>query len=294
MSAQGGVPMRIFDVHSHWGTKRGYPLRTEAELAKQDYTWRSAPVYATEDEMVAEFRRNRVRVILDLGFTKDLPVDEAREFNDYAIDTQKRYADTIFGNWITLHPTTGKAGVAEFRRCIEASPGFIGLSVPAASLGFPACDPVFDPFYDVCLEYGRPVMVTVGYTGRGAGLPGGGGIRLELCHPRYVDELAVRFPGLTIIAGRPAWPWQDEMIAVLLHKPNVWNELHGWSPKHYTDALKREIPRRLKHKIMFGADYPLLRYERLVKDWHDLGYDPETLAKVFHENAEALFGVQQA
>ena len=27
--------MKIFDVHSHWGTRRGYPLRTEAELALQ-------------------------------------------------------------------------------------------------------------------------------------------------------------------------------------------------------------------------------------------------------------------
>ena len=89
-------------------------------------------------------------------------------------------------------------------------------------------------------------MVTVGYTGRGAGLPGGGGVVLDLCHPRYVDMLAVQYPELKIIAGRPAWPWQDDMIAILLHKPNVWNELHGWRPKHFTDALKREIPRRLK------------------------------------------------
>jgi predicted TIM-barrel fold metal-dependent hydrolase len=283
--------MRIVDVHSHWGTQRGYPLRTEAELAKQQYTWRSDATYATEEEMVAEFRRNDVRAILDLGFTKDLPIDEAREYNDYAIAVQKQYPDAIVGNWITLDPKTGAVGVAEFRRCLDATDGFVGLSVPAASLGFPCCDPVFDPFYKLCIEYRRPIMVTVGYTGRGAGLPGGSGIVLELCHPRYVDQLAARMPELTIIAGRPAWPRQDEMIAVLLHKPNVWNELHGWRPKHYTASLKYEIPRRLKHKIMFGADYPLLRYERLVADWHELGYDESVLAKVFHENAEALFGL---
>jgi predicted TIM-barrel fold metal-dependent hydrolase len=51
------------------------------------------------------------------------------------------------------------------------------------------------------------------------------------------------FAELTIIAARPAWPWQSEMIAVLLHKPNVWHELHGWSPKYFTDELKRDIPR---------------------------------------------------
>ena len=36
---------------------------------------------------------------------------------------------------------------------------------------------------------------------------------------------------LKILAGRPAWPWQDDMLAVLLHKSNVQYELHGWSPK---------------------------------------------------------------
>jgi predicted TIM-barrel fold metal-dependent hydrolase len=79
------------------------------------------------------------------------------------------------------------------------------------------------------------------------------------------------------------------MIAVMLHKHNVWAEMHGWSPKYFTDSLKRETSRRLKKRVMFGADYPLFRYERLVADWRALGYDEETLERVFHQNAEALF-----
>jgi hypothetical protein len=42
---------------------------------------------------------------------------------------------------------------------------------------------------------------------------------------------------------------------------------------------------------MFGADYPLFRYERLVADWRELGYSEAVLAKVFHGNAERLFGL---
>jgi len=153
---------------------------------------------------------------------------------------------------------------------------------------FPASDPIYAPFYEVALAAHVPVLVMVGYNGSGAGLPGGGGVELELCHPRYIDQLAVRYPTLRIIASRPAWPWQDEMIAVLLHKPNVWNELHGWSPKYLTDAFKREIRNRLKDRVMFGADYPLFRYERLVADWRALGYDDAILERVFFRNAEAL------
>jgi predicted TIM-barrel fold metal-dependent hydrolase len=159
-------------------------------------------------------------------------------------------------------------------------------------MGYPASDPIYAPFYETALEANLPVLAMVGYTGAGAGQRGGGGIQLDLSHPRYIEELAIQYPDLKIISSRPAWPWQDEMIAIMLHKPNVWAEMHGWSPKYYTDALKREIRNRLKNRVMFGADYPLLQYERLVTDWQALGYDEAVLERVFYKNAETLFGTR--
>lgn len=281
--------MRLFDLHSHWGTQRGYVLQTPEELARQQHTWGSLPNYDSEEQMAEYFRRNEVRTILDFGFTKHMSLADVRPYHDYAIETQRRFPDVIFGNWLQIDPRTGAAGADEIRRCIDASSGFIGYCVSAAGMGYPASDPIYDPFYELSLERRRPVLVLVGYTGSGAGLPGGKGVKLELCHPRYVDELAIRFPELTIITGRPAWPWQDEMIAVMLHKPNVWAELHGWSPKYLTEPLRRDIARRLTRRVMFGADYPLFRYERLVQDWRSLGFDEDVLARVFHRNAEELF-----
>ena len=93
---------------------------------------------------------------------------------------------------------------------------------------------------------------------------------------------------LTLIAGRPAWPWQSEMIAILLHKGNVYTELHGVSPKRFTDEFKREIRTRLKHKVMFGLDFPMLRYEKIKGDWIAEGYPEDVLENVFHRNAQRL------
>ena len=286
--------MRIFDLHSHWGTERGYVLRSPEALAQQKTTWNSAPRYDTEDEMAAYFRANEVRAILDFGFTKLLPLEEVVPLHDYAMATQRRFPDVIHGNWIQIDPRLGKDGARELRRCIDAGAGFASYCVSAAGMGYPASDPIYAPFYEVALAADLPVLVLVGYTGSGAGLTGGGGALLELCHPRYIDRLAIAYPSLKIIAGRPAWPWQEDMIAVMLHKPNVWNELHGWSPKYFTDSLKREIRNRLKDRVMFGADYPLFRYERLVSDWQALGYDDAILERVFHRNAEALLGAPRA
>ena len=77
--------MRIFDLHSHWGTERGYVLRSAEALAQQKNTWNSRPAYDTEDEMTAYFRANDVRTILDFGFTKSLPLDEVVPLHDYAL-----------------------------------------------------------------------------------------------------------------------------------------------------------------------------------------------------------------
>ena len=281
--------MKFFDLHSHWGTERGYPLRTPEALARQKATWNSTPSYVTEAQMADYFRACGARVILDLGFTKSLALEEVRACHDYAIDTQAKHPDAIFGNWIQIDPRHGEAGARELERCIGASRGFVSACVSGAGMGYPASDPIYEPFYEVCQAHARPVLVMVGYTGAGAGLPGGGGIELDLAHPRWVDKLAVRRPQLAMVAARPAWPWQDEMIAVMLHKPNVTCELHGWSPKYFSESLKREIPRRLGDRVMFGADYPLFRYERLESDWRALGYDEEVLEKVFRGNAERLF-----
>lgn len=285
--------MEILDLHSHWGTERGYVLRNAEQLEQQQHTWNSKPKYDTEEEMAAYLRANQVRAILDFGFTKSLALDEVRPLHDYAITTQAQYADCLLGNWIQIDPRLGEAGAQELERCILASKGFVGYCVSASGMGFPADDPVYRPFYEVLQAHKRPALILVGHTGSGAGLRGGGGVRLDLCHPRYVDEVAVEWPDLTIISGRPAWPWQDDMIAILLHKPNVFAELHGWSPKYFTDALKKEIRSRLRKKMMFGGDYPLFRYERLVSDWKELGYTDEVLEAVFNGNAKRLLGLAE-
>jgi len=108
--------LRLFDLHSHWGTRRGYVLRTEEQLAQQRRTWNSDPAYVTEDEMAAYLRAQEVRTILDFGFTKSLSIDEVKPYHDYALEVQAKHADVIFGNWLQIDPRTGQAGADEFRR----------------------------------------------------------------------------------------------------------------------------------------------------------------------------------
>jgi predicted TIM-barrel fold metal-dependent hydrolase len=277
--------MKLIDMHSHWGTRRGYTLRSAEELALQKATWNSEPKYHSEDEMAAYFRASCVQAVLDFGFTKFIPLSEAREVFDYGFATQRAYPEQILGHWLHIDPHTGAEGVRELRRCIDVAPGFLGFCINGSGSG-PATDPAWTPFYALCIEARIPVLVFVGTTGLGAGLPGGAGILLDDCHPRHLDAIAARYPELTIVAARPGWPWQAETIAVLIHKRNIWYELHGWSPKYHQPDLKHDIARRLRDRVMFGADYPLFTYERLVTEWRAEGYSEDVLEAVFHRNAE--------
>jgi len=284
--------MKIFDCHSHWGTQKGYVLRTEAELARQEKVFRTRVQYVSEDEQAAYFRANGARVILDLSWIKKLPIAEMREYHDYANAHQRAHPDVVFGNWLQFDPRvqTVPEALAEFDRVLAAGAGFTGLIINGQVTGIPASDEVWAPFYRRSIDAGLPVMIFTGLTGIGQGLPGGLGIRLDDGHPRHIDAVAAAFPDLRVLAARAAYPWQDDMIAILLHKANVSYELHGWSPRQFSPALKAEIAGRLQDRVMFGCDFPVLRYEKLIQTWRGEGYSDEVLDKVFLRNAEAYFG----
>lgn len=284
-------PQRIFDCHSHWGTRKGHVFQTPEDLANQENIFKTEPRYYTEDEMAAYFRKHRARVILHLYITARMPIEKVREYNDYTFEFARRNRDVVFGHWLNLDPRRKAEGLAEYRRALDADAGFVGLAMAGHGLGIAPSDPLWDPFYEAAIDTGRPVMLFVGLTGIGQGMRGGKGIVLDHMHPRHIDVVAARFADLNIIAARPAWPWQDEMIAVLLHKGNVSYELHGWSPKYLTPALKKEIRGRLQDRVMFGCDFPALEYERVVGDWIAEGYPDEVLEKLFFRNAEKYFNV---
>jgi hypothetical protein len=283
-----GVDMKAIDMHSHWSTKKGYLWRTHDEVKHADKRFRIKTFYRTEEEMAKDLRKADIKTVLDFGFTIDVSSEELRELHDYAGQFMRGHPDVVLGWWVCLDPRTGLKGLRELERCLKDL-GAIGFIANPTGLGIPPTDPVFYPFYEMCSEAKAMVTLCVGFTAAGAGYRGGQGLLLEHCHPRYVDEVAAKFPDLTIIAARTAWPWEREMIAVTLHKTNVWFELHGWPPKYFAPELRWDISRRLQDRVLFGADYPLFDYSRLFSDWESEDYTSEILRKIYYENAQSLF-----
>ena len=103
-----------------------------------------------------------------------------------------------------------------------------------------------------------------------------------------LDDVAADFPDLTIILAHPAVPWQEEQLAVVLHKANVFMDLSGWSPKYFRPILTQYATSLLQDKVLFGSDYPVLKPERWLKDFETLEMKPEVRQKILLENARKL------
>src|SRR6266851_1822177 len=101
----------------------------------------------------------------------------------------------ISGCWYNTDEHTQLEYMRAPGRCTHNAPAFIGFAMSGSGSG-PPSDPAWKPFYELCIEAKIPALIFVGTTGLGAGLPGGGGIVLDDCPPRHLDQVAAKHPQL--------------------------------------------------------------------------------------------------
>jgi uncharacterized protein len=190
----------------------------------------------------------------------------------------------------SVDPTRGAEAVREARRLISSG-GIRGFKLHPPLQQFHANDKIAYPFYEVIAEARLPVIFHTGHSGIGTGLPGGGGIRLKYGNPMDMDDVAVDFPDMPIILAHPSFPWQDEAISVCLHKPQVYIDLSGWSPKYFSPTLIQYANTLLKHKVLFGSDYPLITPDRWLADFAKIDIREEVRPLILKENAVRLLGL---
>jgi predicted TIM-barrel fold metal-dependent hydrolase len=142
--------------------------------------------------------------------------------------------------------------------------------------------------YEAIAEARLPALFHTGQTGVGANMPGGGGVRLKYSNPIYLDDVAADFPDMPIILAHPSFPWQDEALSVATHKPQVYIDLSGWSPKYFPANLVQYANSLLRHKVLFGSDYPVFTPDRWLADFEKIAIKPEVRPLILKENAVKL------
>ena len=279
------------DVHTH--VHRSVNARTanpedNEQLAAMAAYFKTAAASFTVDDLAAYYRERKMAAVAFTIDQRDAPEDPAKASPMEIIERSRDHADILipFGS---VDPARGAEAVTMAKRQIEA--GARGFKFHPTTQGFFPNDRAAYPVYEVIQEAGVPALFHSGQTGAGAGTRGGSGYRLKYSNPIHLDDVAVDFPDLPIIIAHPSFPWQEEALSVATHKPQVYIDLSGWSPKYFAPILVQYANTLLKHKMLFGTDFPVLTPERWMADLEKTGIRDEVKPGIFKDNAAKLLGL---
>jgi predicted TIM-barrel fold metal-dependent hydrolase len=142
-------------------------------------------------------------------------------------------------------------------------------------------DPLYEPYYELAEQYGKPVAIHTGQTQ-------GSRAHLKYCHPLTVDDVATDHPRVQFVMCHFGNPFLADAAAVLEKNPNVAADISGLlagyedldsyfiGKREYVDMLRGWLGYGdYWDRILFGTDWPgvnLANYLgficRLVPDKH--------------------------
>ena len=277
--------LTAFDVHVHLEAP---PSGAAAEAAARKYFGDSG-AGRDPQSLATYYRERRIACVV---FSVDERLSGRPQLSNDAVAAFAAEHSDFAIAFASIDPTRGPAAAAEARRLVGS--GLVrGLKLHPPLQQFSPNDRLAYPLYEVFAEARLPVLFHTGHSGIGTGMPGGGGVRLKYGNPMPIDDVAVDFPEMPIILAHPSFPWQDEAISICLHKPTVYIDLSGWSPKYFSPTLIQYANTLLKNKVLFGSDYPLITPDRWLADFEKIAIRDEVRPLILKENALRLFGLQQ-
>ena len=277
------------DIHTHaWKSALQVDEKlTESQEAMGRY-FRYQPQHATVPEMADYYRKLKMAFVC---FTVDSRLMPRKITNEEIAELAHQHADVAIP-FASIDPHRGAEGVRAAKRLI-ADYKVKGFKFHPSTQEFFPNDRLAYALYEVIAEAKLPALFHTGQTGAGAGMRGGGGIRLKYSNPLHLDDVAADFPEMPIILAHPSFPWQEEALSVATHKPQVYIDLSGWSPKYFPPQLVRAANTLLKTKVLFGSDYPLLRPDRWMADFDKIDIRPEVKPLILKDNAAKLLGFKK-
>ena len=277
------------DIHTHAEVSCWNPFDNYGEeydrAADKYFGSNRRPTIA---ETIAYYRERKIGLVM---FTVDSEskLGRRRIPNEEIAQAARENSDMMMA-FASIDPHKGKMGAREAERLIKEE-GVKGFKFHPTVQGYHPYDKMAWPIYEVINAHKMPAIFHTGHSGIGSGMRCGGGLRLEYSNPMHLDDVAIDFPDMQIVMAHPSFPWQDEALSVATHKPNVWIDLSGWSPKYFPKQLIQYANTLLKDRILFGSDYPLITPERWMKDFEVAGFKPEVMPGILKGNAVRLLGL---
>ncbi|MDP2728751.1 MAG: amidohydrolase family protein [Dehalococcoidia bacterium] len=270
---------RIIDTHVHLNTAEAisYLLPGYVEHTKKTLKIDMGKPIPLEDQ-VAEMRELNIIGWLLAAEAETTGAAFTQNPTKMIADAVHRYPD-VFVGFASVDPNRGKAAEKDLR--FWFNDGMKGLKLlPYMQCLYPN-DPKTFPLLELCLEYNVPVVYHLGHCQPVPGFSKYG-------QPILLDDVAQKYPDLTIMGAHGGFPWMNEMYSVCWKHPNVYCDFADWNPRYLPDYFVKWMDGPLRHKVTFGTGGPVFPQRRSLEEVYKLPIRDETKEAVLYGNAERI------
>ncbi len=164
---------------------------------------------------------------------------------------------------------------------------------------FPGHDPFYAtderclPYYELCQDLGMSVLF---HTGENSG----DSECAKWNDPKYIVEVAKKYPKLKVIITHYYWPKMDYCYEITKDIPNIYFETAAMADAEVMEKsggiekirgiLRKTISDR-PDKVIFGTDWPMCKIEEHIELVKSLGLDEDMEQKVFSGNAREIYDI---
>ncbi len=160
-----------------------------------------------------------------------------------------------------------------------------GVHITPSPWGLPPNDRWYYPLYARCVDLKLALFTYVGMPGPLWPMAPN--------DPAHLDDVALAFPDLVIVAHHIGDPWTEIAVRLAARHENVYICTSAWSPKAYPRSLMEFMAGRWHgtrgcDKTIFASDYPLLDLQKTTDAARALDLPEAALRRILHDNAQEL------
>lgn len=281
----------IIDSHVHIlpDFKGKIPYYVQTDKLYREFFGDTKAKTATANDLAQDMERCGVDVAVILGYGWE-KIEAARLFNEYLLTAQENFS-TKFISFCTVNPDWGEVAVYELEKNIKSGAKGLGeLHFSADQLDIYAehtKNSVFSEIMFLLKKHNLPCLLHVSepvghlYPGKGT------------AHPEKVLALIDKYPNNIFIlahfgGGLAFYTLMPEVRSTL---KNSYIDSAAFPFLYNREIFKATSFSAGTDKILFGSDYPLIKFDRALREIDNCGLSISEKASILAINAAKLFNI---
>ena len=237
---------------------------------------------ATDDELIEAMDEAQVdvAVVMGIGWTDR---DVAIEANDYIIRSVNHFPTRLVG-FCSVNPEWGESAIREVERCAREGVKGIGELHPDTQGFDVGSKEVMSPLMEAAHKLGL-IVLTHSSEPVGHLYPGKGRTT-----PDKLYTFARNFPENTVVCAH--WggglPFYSLMPEVAEEMKNVYYDTSASPFLYRQEIFPTVVALTGPCKVLFGTDFPLIKYPRLLQQVEEATISDEARKKILGDNARTI------